>query len=239
MSPLRPRSIEADGHRLEFHVQRSGRRTLEISVKPDMQVVVTAPMESTDARIATAVARRARWIRLQQEAFAELPLPAAPRQWVAGETHRYLGRQYRLRPVEGTSFSVRLSGAFFLVATPTPKSSDGIQIALECWYRNHAKVLLRERVFRALRSTTWLESLQPPVVSVRIMTRRWGSATRNNRVYFNLDLVKTPLGCVDYVVMHELIHLKVPHHGPTFWRLLSRCMPDWKYWRERLRRQEV
>jgi predicted metal-dependent hydrolase len=71
------------------------------------------------------------------------------------------------------------------------------------------------------------------------MTRRWGSATRNNRVYFNLDLVKAPLGCVDYVVMHELVHLKVPHHGPAFRRLLRRCMPDWEFWQGRLNKQEI
>jgi len=66
-----------------------------------------------------------------------------------------------------------------------------------------------------------------------------GSTTAAGRVMFNIDLVKVPLGCVDYVVAHELAHLAIPNHGPAFWRMLTRCLPEWKKWRDRLGRVEI
>lgn len=239
MSPAVSRAVEVDGRRLEFQLRRSTRRTMAISVEPDQRVFVTAPQSASEDRIATAVRRRARWIRRQQRAFEDLPPPALPRQWVSGETHRYLGRQYRLKVVTGAKILVRLSGAFFVVAVPRSSDSSLVQRAMEGWYRDHAKALLADRTAKAIKSTTWLDLAGLPPVTVRTMKQRWGSATPSGRVYFNLDLVRMPLGCIDYVVMHELVHLKFPHHGPAFWRLLGRCMPDWEKWRERLIRQEV
>jgi predicted metal-dependent hydrolase len=236
----RPHAIDLGGRRLEFRLRRSERRqTLEISVAPDQKVTVTAPMTASAERIARAVRRRASWIMRQQRAYEDLPPPPSPRQWVAGETHRYLGRQYRLRLVQAARTSVRLSGAFFVVAVPRPGDQRLVRRAMERWYRDHAISLLGSRVSNALASTTWLRILKPPSVIVRTMRLRWGSATANGRVYFNVDLVKLPLGCIDYVVIHELVHLAIPNHGPTFWRLLSRCMPDWERWKMRLAMQTV
>jgi predicted metal-dependent hydrolase len=198
-----------------------------------------AATNTSAERIAFAVRRRAGWILRQQLAYEDLPPPPAPRQWVAGETHRYLGRQYRLKLVRGAQPSVRLTGAFFEVSVPQAGDRQMVQSLMERWYRQHAVSLLTGREFNALESTTWLKNLQPPQVSIRAMRLRWGSATQRGRVYFNSDLVKLPLGCVDYIVMHELAHLKVPHHGPAFWRLLARRMPDWRRWKDRLAKQEI
>ena len=240
MSEVRQDAIDVGGRRLEYRLRRLvRRRTLEISVTPDRQVTVIAPATTSAERIAFAVRRRAGWIVRQQRAYEDLPPPPYPRQWVAGETHRYLGRQYRLKLVQGVRPSVRLSGEFFVVSVIRLDDRQPVRRAMERWYRAHAVNLLTERVSNALASTTWLKLPQLPQVRVRAMHLRWGSATRNGGVYFNSDLVKLPLGCIDYVVMHELVHLRIPHHGPAFWRLLSRCMPDWEKWKDRLARQEI
>ncbi len=240
MSDVRPHSIDVGGRRLEYQLRRSlRRRTLEISVAPDRQVTVTAPATTSAERIELAIRRRASWIVRQQRKYEDLPPPPTPRQWVAGETHRYLGRQYRLKIVRGVRHSVRLCGAFFLISVPKPDDRHQVQRALEGWYRKHAVSLLTNRVSIARTSTTWLRMLEQPRVLVREMRLRWGSVTSNGRIYFNVDLVKLPLGCIDYVVTHELAHLKVPNHGPAFWRLLSRCMPDWERWKGRLLRESI
>ena len=232
--------IDLGGRRLKVHIRRSvRRRTLEIALEHDQNVTVTAPEDATADRITAAVRRRAGWIFRQQTAFEALPPPSPPRQWVVGETHRYLGRQYRLKVVNATRPSVRLNGAFFVVALPNPEDRQSVRHSMENWYREHAQRLLTARVAHGLASTTWLNMTATPRVTVRAMRLRWGSTTRAGRVYFNVDLAKLPLGCIDYVVMHELVHLRVPHHGPAFWRLLSRCMPDWERWRHRLANQEI
>jgi predicted metal-dependent hydrolase len=157
---------------------------------------------------------------------------------VAGETHRYLGRQYRLQLCEGSERSVRLVGSYFVVTLPDPTDQAAVRRLMDEWYRSHAKTLLTERVRRALAATTWLD-IEPPPIAIRALKQRWGSTTKAGRITFNVDLVKLPLPCIDYVVAHELVHVRIPNHSPAYWRMLSRVMPDWKRWRERLERVEL
>lgn len=240
MSNLLHRTTDIGGHPLKFQLRRSEkRRTLEISVGPNGDVLVTAPTSAPDERVLAAIRRRVLWIRRQQRAYEALPSPLPPRQWVAGETHLYLGRQYRLKLRKGQKSDVRLSGTFFEVSLPCPVDHAAVQRAMESWYRKHAIALLVDRVLRARESASWLRAVPLPRVSVRAMRFRWGSATRQGGVYFSTELVKLPLGCIDYVVMHELTHLQIPHHGPKFWRLMSRCMPDWERWKRWLETQAI
>ena len=168
-----------------------------------------------------------------------MPPPAPIRRWVAGETHRYLGRQYRLKIVQGSTESVRLSGAFFVVTVSDPNDRDAVRANMDRWYRKRAKSILAERMSRILKSTSWLKLSETPLLTIRTMRQRWGSATPSGRIFLNIDLIKVPVGCVDYVIAHELAHLKVPHHGLAFWRLLERVEPHWEYWRSKLDRQEI
>lgn len=223
---------------LEFRLQRTDRRTMEISVEPSGSITVTAPTAASEELIFSGVRRRVSWIRRQQKIFGGLPLAPLPRRWVSGETHRYLGRQYRLRILTGQRVSVRLSGRFFVVTLPRPDDSRAVCRAMANWYRSHAVELLAERVERAIRATTWLGIDRSPSVTIRRMKKRWGSATPIGGLYFNVDLVKLPLGCIDYVVMHELAHLRHPNHGRAFWQLLGRCMPDCDKQKKRLQLEE-
>jgi predicted metal-dependent hydrolase len=224
---------------LTYELQRTGRRrTVAITVEPDRRVVVLAPMAAEVLRVEQILRRRLPWIRHQRQVLEDLPPPPASRQWAAGETHRYLGRQYRLKPVKGLAQSVRLAGGYFVVTVGDPQDRRSIQRLMGAWYRERAECVLAERVRRVLESTTWLEVAAPPI-TIRAMRQRWGSTTAGGRVYFNIDAIKLPMGCLDYLVAHELAHLRIPNHGPAFWRMLTRCQPDWKRWRERLQRVEV
>jgi predicted metal-dependent hydrolase len=233
------RFLGADENTLSYTLRRTGRRrTIGIIVEPDSRVVVLAPVAAELHRVEQIVRRRLPWIRRQRRSFEALPPPPLPRQWVAGETHRYLGRQYRLKLFAGSERSVRLVGGSFLVTLPNPANRAAVRHLMEGWYFQHAKALLSDRVRSVMASTTWLDIPTPPT-TIRVLRRQWGSTTKSGRISFNVDLVKLPLPCVDYVVAHELVHLKIPSHRPAFWRMLGRVMPDWKRWRERLVRAEV
>lgn len=224
---------------VRYELRRTARRrTVGIAVEPDRRVVVTAPRSATRERVAALVTRRVRWIRRQWNRIAALPPASLPRQWVAGETHRYLGRQYRLMLQKGTPEGVKLQGAYFVTSLSDPHDANRVRQLLEGWYRKRAEALLPTRIERALASTTWLD-VDPPSIRVGVLHARWGSTSRAGRITFNVELIKAPLACVDYVVSHELVHLRIPNHSPAFWRTLGRVMPDWKRWRERLERVEI
>ena len=233
------RLLGADKDAFRYTLRRTSRqRSVGIIVEPDSRVVVLAPVAADLRRVEQIVGRRLPWIRRQQRTFEALPPPPLPRQWVAGETHRYLGGQYRLKLVRGRERSVRLSGGYFVVTLESPTNRAAVRRLVEAWYREHAKTLLDARVRQVLASTTWLNHQIPPI-TIRAFRLRWGSTTAAGRIYFNLDLVKLPLPCIDYVVAHELVHLAIPSHRPSFWRMLSRVMPDWKRWRDRLATSEI
>jgi len=200
---------------------------------------VLAPAGAGAGHVERILRRRFPWIRRQRRELEALPQPLAPRRWVAGETHRFLGRQYRLKLVVGSMRSVRLVGAYFVVTAPEIADRQIIKRLMEEWYRAHAQRLVEERARRLLASTTWLEVTELPLIRIRVLSQRWGSTTKSGRIWFNLDVVKLPAGCLDYVVAHELVHLRKPDHSQAFWRMLSRVMPDWKKWRGRLARVEV
>jgi len=223
------------GETIPYLVRFRRRKDLAIHVHPDRRVTVDAPEGTTIDQVATRVARRADWIVKQRRFFEKFqPLPPDP-TYVSGETHRYLGRQYRLKVVtaDRSSEGVKLIGRFFWVHVLPDEDGNRVQTLLESWYRQRARDIFGRRLQICSDSSKSL-GVSPQAIKVRKMVRRWGSCTRTGTILLNPALVKTPVTCIDYVVMHELCHLKEPNHGPGFFRLLSRFMPDWESRKERL-----
>jgi predicted metal-dependent hydrolase len=224
---------------MEFLLRRSARKTLAISVEPGGDVVVTAPEAATLEQVEAVVQRRREWIRRRRREVEFLPPPPIPRQWVSGETHRYLGRQYRLRVIKTDRPEVKLAGGFFRVGVPAPAETEQVRKWMQRWYLDHARSIFMRQMTALVRQTPRLELEEAPQLLVRKLQMRWGSCSPERRILMNVDVVKLPVGCIDYLLMHELCHLRIPHHGPEFWRLLAACMPDWERWRSRLDTAEI
>jgi predicted metal-dependent hydrolase len=234
------REIDEGGFSLPYELRRTARsRTVAITVEPSQRIVVRAPHGIGTDRIEAILRRRLPWVRRQRGLLETLPSPLPPRQWVTGETHRYLGRQYRLRIQVGAEPGVRLVGRHFLVTLPNMEDRRQVELLMTRWYRERAAVVLQARIEWLARSVRALELKGTPSFTVKPLRQRWGSTTAGGRITFNLEAMQLPAGCLEYVVMHELVHLRIPSHGPAFWRMLDRCMPDWRKWRERLMRVEV
>jgi len=234
------RALCVRGESIDYTLRRTGRRrTVGIVVEPDRRLTVLTPVGADIESIERILRRRLPWIRRQRLELQALPPPPSPRQWVNGETHRYLGRQYRLKVIEGRERSVKLSGAYLKVVLPEPRDRRAVKRLAEAWYRQRAHRIVVERAHRLLGATTWLEVTGPPPIAIRALSHRWGSTTKAGRITFNVDIVKLPSACVDYVVAHELVHLRIPNHSAAYWRMLGRVMPDWKKWRDRLWLVEV
>ena len=221
---------------IRYTLSFAPRKTLAIRVHPDLSVEVVSPEGASLDDIETRLRRRAAWILRKQRQYERFLPYLPPRQFVSGETHRYLGRQYRLSVTQGEDSSVKLIGRFFEIVTLDKSDASAVQRLLDGWYRHHATRVFEERLEHCLESS-WFRSLAMPKWTIRKMKRRWGSCTKDGAVLLNLLLIQVSPRCIDYVITHELCHLMVHNHGPEFYRLLNRAMPDWQERKHRLERQ--
>lgn len=222
---------------ISFQLKRRKRTTLAISVYPDLTVEVVAPLDAPLERVYAKVRARARWIKHQLRFFDQF-LPRTPdRQYVSGETHRYLGRQYRLKVVEGDSPSVKLTRGWLTVTSPAPTDVAVTRRLVEAWFLGRARGKFAERLNECLRLFPDPEAVRPVGLIVRSLSARWGSMTAARRLVLNRRLIQAPTPCIDYVIAHELCHVLHPHHGPEFRRMLEFVMPDWE--KRKLRLEQV
>jgi predicted metal-dependent hydrolase len=220
-------SIVYAGQSVDYRARHSARKTLAVSVHPDGTVEVVAPRGTDQRVIEQRLVRRAGWV-LQQRRYFEQFLPRTPeRRYVGGETHLYLGRQYRLKVERGDEDRVRLTAGYFRITVAGKPSSERVCILLAAWYREHADSKLKER-FEAVAKRFLRMVPRRPTLAIRPMRQRWGSYSGKGRITLNCDLIRAPLPCIDYVIVHELAHGRYPNHGRAFFDLLSQMMPDWE-----------
>ena len=232
-----PHHIRYGGQAIEFTVVRRARKTLEIAVEPDATVVIAAPHDASLEAIAKKVNKRAAWIRRQQQFFSQYQPRTPERRFVSGETHLYLGRQYRLKVVPHTQASVKLTRGFFVVQSREPSRAERTRELIEGWYRTRAHAKFAERLEASLARFPEPESFRPSGLIIRRMRQRWGSLSPSLRLLLNRRLIEAPVDAIDYVITHELCHIAEPHHGTGFFTLLDRVLPDWPRRKERLERR--
>jgi predicted metal-dependent hydrolase len=213
------------------------RKTLGITVHPDLRVTVKAPEGSVLADVEEKVRKRATWILKQQRELERYLPHLPPRQYVSGETHRYLGRQYRLKVIESDGKapkeSVKRDGVYIYVHARDKADTERIKGLLDDWYRAHARRVFAERLEACYPKVEHL-GVAYPDLAIRVMRSRWGSCSPRGKITLNVKLIQAPRAYIDYVVFHELCHLEEPNHTPRFYELLDRVLPDWRERRERL-----
>jgi len=217
---------------IDFTLEYSERKTLGITVTPELTVRVIAPYNSDLKKIKEKVENKARWIFRQKEYFGEF-LPKTPaREYINGETHLYIGRQYRLKISNSNLNEVKLNGGNLTVFT-SKQDKNYIKLLLDNWYREHAIRLFEWRIEQSLSKFSKYK-LEYPKLVIRRMEKRWGSCTPNKKIILNPEIIKAPVRCIDYVVIHELCHLIHHNHSPQFYALQHKVMPDYEKWKKRL-----
>jgi hypothetical protein len=210
------------------------RKTLEIAVEPDSSVAIAAPVSASPESIAAKVRKRASWILAQQRFFHQFNPRTPARRYVSGETHLYLGRQYRLRVVKSQSHSVKLTRGIIEIQSCRPENSEAIGAVLDKWYRIKARVKFLERIEACLERFSRRDAVTPNSLAIRVMQKRWGSMSQGGRLSLNPRLIQAPADAIDYVITHELCHRIEPSHSPKYFRILTRAMNDWEKRKERL-----
>lgn len=231
-------SVDYGTTTIQYYLSYSPRKTLAIDVHPDLTVSVIAPEGSELNEVAAVVKKRGSWILRQMREFETYLPHLPPRKYISGETHRYLGKQYRLKVIEDATEAVKLMRGRIFVHVPDPSDTNKIKQLLDDWYRSHAKRIFSERL-EACFPRVAKYGLGFPEYEIRTMEKRWGSCTPQGKLLLNLKLTQVPKHLIDYVVMHELCHLKEHNHGADFYSLLTKAMPDWEFRRQQLNQMDV
>src|SRR5690606_21927054 len=198
--------------------RRSRRRTLGLYVYADGRVEVRAPLNCAQASIEAFVRARADWIRRQRAYFAARPQPVRP-SFGNGETHPFLGRHYPLRLQRAARARTCLEGGALHVHATDIDRPEQVERRLLHWYRRQAQELFAPRLALGVRAMQGY-GIAMPELKIRRMTSRWGSCARRGAITLNLELIKHPVSCIDYVIAHELCHLLEFNHSPRFYALL-------------------
>jgi len=233
--------VEYGSTKIRFELVFADRKTLGITVHPDRQVVITAPLDTSLEKIKEKVRKRAAWITKQQRFFLGFEPKTPPRRFVSGESHYYLGRQYRLKIVEAAEESIKLSGGFFWARTQVQgevEKSHAARRLMEDWYREKAEHHFPRIAAPYLRRFARL-GVAPTDFLIRKMDKRWGSCTAAGKVILNTELIRAPRGCIEYVVVHELCHLIYHDHGAKFQALQAQEFSAWNKWKRVLEEKMV
>jgi predicted metal-dependent hydrolase len=215
---------------IEFRLEYSNRKSLGITVMPDLEVLVKAPTNATLDKVKAKIRKKAGWIIKQQSFFLSFHPKTPPRKYLSGETHLYLGRQYRLKVVSAKGNSVKYKGRYIEVST---KNKSKTKELVKQWYRQRAKEKFVE-IAEPLILRFKKYGVEPSGVYLQEMKQRWGSCTPKGKIILNTELVKAPKGCIEYVITHELCHLVYHDHTQRFIDLQTKEMPDWEKWKMRL-----
>ena len=221
---------------IEIEVIRKGIKNMHLRVlPPDGRVTISAPLSVSDSAITGFAASKLGWIRKQQRAMLE-QLRQMPREGVSGETLYVWGKQCFVTVVEGARYGMEIAGTDALFTVRAGSTSEQRVAWLREWQRGQ----LCEALSRVL--PVWEErtGLHPTEWKTKYMKTRWGTCnTKVGRVWFNVQLAKYPPECLDYVVLHELAHLKEPSHNADFKAILDAHMPTWRSVRKKLNEQTL
>jgi predicted metal-dependent hydrolase len=216
-------------------VVRKPIKNLHLAVLPPLgNVRVSAPLHMNDDAIRTLLATRLGWIKKHKARF-ESQLRQTPRQYVSGESHYFLGRRYRFEVLyEDKTPQVELKGTNKIVLHARPRSAlaKREQTIIE-WYRRELRILAAELVSK------WQKKIgvRPTAWGIKRMKTRWGTCNQKaGRIWLNLELAKKPVSCIEYVVVHELLHLIEKKHNERFVALMTQYLPKWRHEKQELNR---
>lgn len=225
--------IQYGNSKIDYTLEFAKRKTLGIKVHPDKSVHVIAPLDSQLDLVKEKVKNKAAWILRQQDFFLSFHPITPPRKFVSGETHLYLGKQYKLKLIESENESVKFYGGTIEVSVNSKSDKLQIEKLLKDWYKDKA-----EHHFNNLFEESLPLSKQfykgTPTLKYRWMKKRWGSCDKDGQIHLNLELIKAPKKCIEYVIIHELCHLVYLNHSSAFYNLLEKVYPNWRETKDRL-----
>ncbi len=215
---------------MEIEIVRKDVKHINIKVKPNCDVVLTAPIDTKETDISYVLKKRAEWID-KKIAFYKEHQVQVPKEYVSGENFCYLGRNYRLKVIECSVEGVKLQRGYLQVFVKDTANIVKKKRLLKEWYLVKAE----QHFQKAIEKYQSIVKKEIAHIRIREMKTRWGSCNpAKGYINLNSELIKKPTECIEYVVFHELVHLVHADHSSQFYNYLSLHMHDWKKRKERL-----
>lgn len=205
---------------------RSKRKTVALIVERDGTLTVRAPMRVSKTDIESFVREQTSWILRKQEVMQKV-VEIPKKQYMEGETFLFLGSSFDLKLVQPQRPSLKFDGGFYLSHTAQKRG----EILFIRWYKGHALEIISARVAEFSRQ----HEFEPKQIKITSARTRWGSCSPDGTLNFAWRLVMAPLDVIDYVIVHELAHLRVKNHSKKFWRVVESILPEYRLQRKWLR----
>lgn len=224
---------------IEYVIQRKEVKNINLNVRPDLSITISAPSKVPLDYIQRFIKDKAHWILKRLQYFEKaLPEKHDPKEYISGESFKYLGKQYRLKVYTSEKEEVLYYRGYLHLKIKNKGNYKRKDHLIKEWYSKRTAIIFRQALNK-IHPLLEKYEIEKPAIEIRQMKARWGSCLKEkNTIILNSDLIKAPKYCIQYVVLHELIHFIHPNHNKEFYEFLTTLMPDWKT-RKQILDQEV
>jgi len=223
-------SVDVNGEKIVFFVQRKKIKNIILRVKSDKKVILSMPKKMKIEIAKEFVKKKVDWIKKQQNYYETFAEKKENITFENGDIVYLLGKQYKMKIIPNKINNIVLNGEYFEINIKEKyiENKKYIKKEYDKWLKEYAEQILNDLIIK-YQSALEKYNIKIPKMEIRQMKSRWGSCIPSrNKVIFNLNLIKTPMCCIEYVVLHELSHFKYQNHSKNFYNFISIFMPDWK-----------
>ncbi|MCK9438476.1 M48 family metallopeptidase [Patescibacteria group bacterium] len=216
----------------QYFVVRQDRKTVSLSVQPSLNIVLRCPKDFSHDKIEKFLKRKWSWLEKQIKYFKKFKTDLSKKEYISGESFLYLGRQYKLLVKKSSENRVILKyGQILLYTTNSVRNKKNNKEILEKWYLDRANIIFIEQYKKVIKNFSY--NFEPRLI-IRKMNKRWGSFLSDKKIILNPKLIQAPKECIDYVISHELCHMKHKNHDSKFYTLLKSKVKNWEEVKEKL-----
>lgn len=220
----------------DYKIIFSGRRSISIVIRSDKEVVVRAPYGASTKVIEKFIREKEEWIKKHIKKYSDTIQLNSSKKYIDGEKYLFLGRELTLRIRNSLFPSIRQTDD--ILEAETDGKEGRVKMLIDRWYKKEAEKIFSEKLNEILIKHKD-QDFSPAHFVVRKLKSRWGSCTSKGKITINIELVKLDECFIEYVILHELCHLKYHNHGKEYYRLLEALMPDYKAIRKQLRKYSL
>ncbi len=226
-------------NRINFILVRKDVKNINLNIRPDTSIMVSAHAEVPLEIVEDFIRQKGPWIAKKINYFkAFRPEVKNEKEYVSGESFKYLGRQYRLKVQKSDKAEVKYFRGLIYLYVQDTRDFKKKEMLFKEWLYKKSQIHYNDSLDRMYR-LVGKYNIPKPMIRIRVMSSRWGSCHRKDKVItLNSELIKAPKHCIDYVVLHELIHFKYKNHDNRFYTFLMSFMPDWEF-RKKILDEEV